>query len=69
MSDERRAFNFEMAQSIGRMEGKLDEALKSDRERIEKLEKSQTRQWWFAVAIAPALAVLHAFARKAGVDI
>lgn len=68
MSDERRLFNLEMAQAIGRIEGKLDGLCGSDG-RVTKLEQAQTRQWWLAVAIAPALAVLHAFARKAGVDI
>lgn len=68
MSDERRLFNLEMAQAIGRIEGKLD-GLCGPEGRVTKLESAQTRQWWLAVAIAPALAIFHGFARKFGVDI
>lgn len=59
----------EIAQAVGRMEGKLDEALKSDRERISKIETSLERQWWMTYVVTPFLFVAHAFARKFGVQI
>jgi hypothetical protein len=59
----------EMAAALGRMEGKLDEALRSDRERINKIEKSLERQWWMSYVVTPFLLVAHAFARKFGVQI
>ena len=59
----------EMASAIGRIEGKLDEALVSDRERISKLEGAQTRQWWMTYVITPFLLIAHAFARKFGAQI
>ena len=65
---ERREHNIEMAQALGRIEEKLD-GLCGPTGRVTKLENAQTRQWWVSVAIAPALALLHGFARKFGVDI
>jgi len=59
----------QMATALGRIEGKLDEALKSDRERIEKIEKSLERQWWMSYVITPTLLALHAGLRKFGVQI
>ena len=61
-------WQIDMAQAIGRMESKLD-SLCGPEGRVTKLEKTQTRQWWLSVAVAPALGLLHAVARKAGVDI
>lgn len=66
MSEERRAFNTDMALAIGRIEGKL-EVLCGPEGRITKIEKSQTRQWWFSMAVAPFLAIAQAVARKLGV--
>jgi hypothetical protein len=68
MSEERRAFNIEMAQALGRIEGKLD-SLCGPEGRVTRLEKSQTHQWWFSMAIAPALALAHEVARKFGVTV
>lgn len=65
MSDQRL---IEMAQSLGRIEGKLD-SLCGPEGRVTRLEKAQTRQWWFTMAVAPALALLHGAARKLGVQI
>lgn len=59
----------EIAQAVGRMEGMLDEALKSDRERISKIEQSLERQWWMTYVITPMLLVAHGVARKFGVQI
>jgi hypothetical protein len=64
--------NVDIAQSLGRIEGKLDEALKADRARLDKLEAAQTRQWWLHAAtglLAPVLVTLHAIARKLGVNV
>jgi hypothetical protein len=36
-------------------------------ERIEKLEASNVRQWWFTGAILPVIGILHAIAKKLGV--
>lgn len=58
----------EMAQALGRIEGKLD-GLCGEEGRITKLEKSQTRQWWFSVAVAPFLAIAQHIARKFGVTV
>jgi hypothetical protein len=68
MSEERRAYNLEMAQAVGRIEGKLD-SLCGPEGRVTRLERSQTRQWWFSMAVAPALAGLHGIARKLGVNV
>jgi hypothetical protein len=68
MSEERRAFNLEMAQSLGRIEGKLD-SLAGPEGRVTKLEASQTRQWWLTACIGPALAIAHSVAKKLGVQI
>lgn len=57
----------EIAQAVGRMEGKLDEALKSDRERITKLETAQTRAWWMTYAVTPFLLVAREAVRKLGI--
>jgi len=58
----------EMAQALGRIEGKLD-SLCGPEGRITKLEKTQERHWWFTVAIGPALALGHSIARKFGVNV
>lgn len=47
----------------------LVEGLAGPEGRIKKLEVDNTRQWWLAVAIAPALALAHGVARKLGVQI
>ena len=65
---ERREFNLEMAQTLGRIEGKLD-GLTGPEGRVTKIEQAQTRHWWFTVAIAPVLALLHGIARKAGYNV
>lgn len=65
---ERREYNFEMAQAIGRIEGKLD-GLCGEHGRVTQLEKAQTRQWWLTFAIAPALALAHQALRKFGVNV
>jgi hypothetical protein len=65
---ERRQYNLEMAQAIGRIEGKLD-SLCGPEGRVTKLENAQTRQWWLTAVVVPILAVAHAFARKMGVNI
>lgn len=38
-------------------------------QRVDKIEEQQTHQWWFSVAIAPTLALLHAGARKLGINV
>jgi hypothetical protein len=58
----------EMAQTLGRIEGKLD-SLTGPEGRITKIEKEQERQFWITVAIAPALAALHQLLRKFGVTV
>jgi hypothetical protein len=65
---ERREYNLEMAQAIGRIEGKLD-GLCGPEGRITRIEESQTRQWWFSAVIAPFLVIAHAVARKLGVNV
>ena len=57
-----------IAQVVGRIEGKLDE-LSGPSGRIKQLEDAHTRQWWFAVGVAPALAIFHAITRKFGIDV
>jgi hypothetical protein len=68
MSHERREFNTEMATAITRIEGKLD-SLCGPEGRVTKLEKAQTRQWWFTVVVSPFLAIAYAIARKLGVTV
>lgn len=58
----------EMAQTLGRIEGKLD-SLCGPEGRVTKLEKSQERHWWFTVAIGPTLALAHSVARKFGITV
>lgn len=66
MSDQRL---IEIATAVGRIEGKLDEALKADRERLTKLEKAHERQWWMSYVITPFIVIAHGVARKFGVQI
>lgn len=61
-------FEIYVAQSLGRIEQKIDD-LSGTEGRVTRLEKAQERHWWFTVAIAPVLAVLHGVARKMGIDI
>lgn len=68
MYDNHTELTIQMAQAIGRIEGKLD-SLCGPEGRVTKLENAQTRQWWFTVAIGPALAILHGVARKFGLSV
>lgn len=63
---ERREFNYEMAQTIGRIEAKLD-GLCGPEGRVTKIEKSQERQWWYSVAILPITGFMHALAKRWGI--
>ena len=36
--------------------------------RIDTMEKSSVRNWWFTVAIVPVLTAVHALVRKLGVN-
>lgn len=58
----------DMAQTLGRIEGKLD-SLAGPEGRITKLENIQDRQWWLTVAIGPVLAIAHQVLRKVGVNV
>lgn len=58
----------EMAQALGRIEGKLDN-LCGPEGRVTKLEASQVRQWWFTACIGPVLAIAHGIAKKVGVNV
>ena len=58
-----------ISHTLGRIEGKLDIFIETNDGRVKKIEDSQTRQWWFSVAIAPVLALLHAAARKLGMNV
>lgn len=66
MSDQRL---MDIATAVGRIEGKLDEALKADRERLGKIEKSLERQWYMSYVVTPFLVIAHGLARKFGVQI
>lgn len=58
----------EMAQTLGRIEGKLD-SLAGPTGRVTKLEEAHTRQWWVTIAIGPALAIAHQALRKFGITV
>jgi len=61
-----------MAQAVGRIEGKLEyltDSLTGPQGRITMLEEARVRHWWFTIAIAPVLAIIHALARKLGLDL
>ena len=66
MSDQRL---LEMATALGRIEGKLDEALKADRLRLDKLEGAQSRQWWVTYIITPITIFATAVAHKFGIHV
>jgi hypothetical protein len=68
MSAERREFNLEQAQALGRIEAKID-SLCGPEGRITKLEAQQTRQWWFTACVSPVLFLLQGIARKFGVNV
>lgn len=55
----------EDAKTLGLILGKLE----GFDTRVTSLEKDQSRNWWLAVGIAPALALGHGIARKLGVNI
>lgn len=59
----------ELAEAVGRIEGKLDEALISDRERLTKIENSLNRQWWMSYVITPFLLIAREGVRKLGVHV
>lgn len=61
-------WRMDVTSSLARIEEKV-EGLAGPAGRVTALEKSQNRQWWFTVAIGPLLALLHAFARKSGIDL
>lgn len=65
---ERREFNFEMAQTLGRIEEKLD-SLGGPTGRVTKLEDAQKRHWWFSYVVTPALFIGHTIARQLGARI
>ena len=52
----------EIKADVGEMKGGLVA-------RVESLESSHKRQWWFSVCVAPALAIMHGAARKFGVNV
>jgi hypothetical protein len=37
------------------------------KERLEKLEATDVRQWWVTAAFIPIMALLHSIARKLGI--
>lgn len=58
-------FQLEVMRSLGRIE----EHLKAQNGRVQKLEDDQVRHWWYTVAIGPVIAGLHILARKMGMDL
>ena len=65
---ERRQYNLEMAQALGRIEAKVD-SLCGPEGRVTKLEKAQERQWWMTFVVTPFLLLAHGVARKFGVNV
>jgi hypothetical protein len=45
------------------------EGLAGPEGRIKNLERDQNRQWWVTAAVAPTLALMHATARKFGINV
>jgi hypothetical protein len=45
------------------------EDLAGDHGRVTRLESAANRQWWYTVAVGPAVFALHSIARKLGVAI
>ena len=60
--------NTDAVQRLARIEEKL-EALTGPEGRVTRLERSNVRQWWISVGVAPVVAVLHAVARKFGANV
>jgi len=58
----------EQAQLLGETKSAID-GLAGPEGRVTKLEKAATRNFWYTMCIAPALAIAHAAARKFGMQI
>lgn len=56
------------ATNTGRIEAKID-SLVGPEGRVTKLEEHNTRQFWVTVGVVPLLGLLHAAARKMGLDV
>ena len=54
--------NLQFVGALQRIETKID-LLSGPDGRIRALEKASERQWWFTMAVAPALAVGHTILR------
>ncbi len=69
------SFNLKVAQSLGRIENKIDTFISSSgpigtvEKRISSLESDRTRNWWFTVVFAPLIAAVTATLRHFGIHI